>query len=299
MYIILLGFIVIFYLIISYINFSKLKFLENYQLLLNIDKALEQLCYHSLFLVVLGGVLFLVVFKVSSHIRTVEPKHQFSSKLIKPMYFCILAGTAASCLALFYSLFYLSGFASYLQRPDPWSKEELYQIAVHEAGHILIREIEFPNSTVKAQIIPTKDIIKSKSWFEQSLPAGFVSGTRVSRINTFLQIEKSIRIYLAGLAAEELIFGKNQVSTSSVDDLNKVQELVIKLCNSGLSPLGPVTWDVMSDEERFNLYNSIVNEQYKTVMNILKNNKDVLLKLADELAAKGTLTRQQIRDIVN
>jgi len=299
MYIILICFLAVFYLVMSYINFSKLMFLENYQILLNVRESLEVLCYYSLFSAFLGAALFLMIFKLFPHIKSNTIEHKILNRLIKPAYFCILVGVAISCLTLFYSLFYISGFASHLQPTQAWNEEEIYRISVHEAGHILIREIELPNSTIKAQIIPVKDIVKSNSYFEQSLPAGFVAGTKSSRINTVSQIEKSIRIYLAGLAAEEIVFGKKHVSTNASDDLSKIEDLIKKLCNSGLSPAGPVTWQVMSEEEKSKLYNDIVTEQYKTVVDILKANKTILLKLADELAANQTLTSNQINDIMS
>ncbi|WP_031513372.1 hypothetical protein [Desulfofalx alkaliphila] len=296
MYAYILALIALGYLVLAYLPFSRLMFLQTYQTLLDINQAFYQLIYFTLPLILLGAILLLVSIKA---IRSNTKDHKGAAgKAFSAAAFCSLAGIISSLLALTFSAAYCFGLLNYFAAPAPWTADELDKLAVHEAGHAVMREIEFPNSTVQAEIIETHVISNSQGWFLQPLPGGYVMGSRESRFLTKEDIEKSIRIYLAGLVSEKMIYAEEGLSTGAQDDLERVQQLIINMCNNGLSPLGPVPWEVLTEAERSALYQELVQQQAVLVEEKLQANKQSVIAVAKELAENKFLTGDEIRTII-
>lgn len=286
------------FLTFSYLPFNQLIFLQEYQLLLNIHDIFRQLLLTTLPLTLIGSLaLFMLYNNKKSSDSNVNPF--LIDKTYTISIFCLQVGIAASFLTFAFALCYSLGFINHSSNTAPWSDEELARIAVHETGHVLIREIEYPGSTIKAEIIAPSEISKSHGWFNQPLPSGYVLGEKASRLLTKEDIEKNIRIYLGGLAAEKLIYPEDQWYTSSSDDLEIVKNLVITLCNNGLSSSGPVTWEVLTPEERSILYKEIVDKQYDLVYENLQQHRQELLLISEQLKEHKVLTGNQIQGLLN
>ncbi|MEG6616397.1 hypothetical protein V6C27_08200 [Peptococcaceae bacterium 1198_IL3148] len=280
------------YMAAAYLPLHQLVFIQQYQLLVNINDVLSRLTFITLGLIMLGAVFLFIIQKL------VKPQFSYQQTVTIATY-AVIVGVAASTITLALSSFYTYGIGNLIGKPDPWTTIELNRIAIHEAGHAVMREIELPGSTVKAEIINTTDISKVHGWFGQSLPSGFVVGQSSSRLLTKEDIYKSIRIYLAGLAAEEVMCSDGQQYISASDDLNTVKELVIKLCNNGLSPVGPVAWDTLTEEEQAHLYQQVVIPEYQTVLKTLEQQRPVLNAITKQLEDQRILTGEQIRKILN
>ena len=108
------------------------------------------------------------------------------------------------------------------------SVDEVILVTVHEIGHALIYALLFNT--------PPKQIITNSSGFF----AGFVVNHDSIDNKTF--IKNKIAIYLAGLVAEEIVFGETSTGPSS--DLQKATEMVRNMMTRyGMSEkLGPVTF---------------------------------------------------------
>ncbi|MBM7856132.1 hypothetical protein JOC37_002562 [Desulfohalotomaculum tongense] len=297
-YTLLIAVIAVSYLAIAYLPFLQLMFLQKYQTILDTGLAFKDLIHFSLPSALFGALYLFLIYKILKPVLDHErKKNALSSKILTLSSFCVLVGMAASVLTLAFSACYSSGILNFIYQPAPWTAEELNRIAIHEAGHAVVREIELPGSTINAEIIPTTSIAKANNWFSQSLPSGYVMGESSTRLTTKEDIYKKIRIYLAGLAAEKVIFPEEQVYISSSNDLEKVKELVIMLCNNGLID-SPVPWDVLNDHEKNTLYQNIVNRQNEIVMQIIQKHRPELLAVAEQLKAKGSLTGSEIRKIM-
>jgi hypothetical protein len=278
--------------VVAYLPFHQLTFLQQYQFLVNINDVLSRLTVLTLGLILLGAVYLAIIQKL------IKPQLS-NKKAVTFATYAVIVGIAASTLTLSLSAFHTYGLGNLFGKPAPWTNDELNRIAIHEAGHTVVREFELPGSTVRAEIIEPAHITKIHGWFGQALPNGFVVGQSSSRLPTKGDIHKSIRIYLAGLAAEEIIYSDNQRYVSASDDLNIVKELVTKLCNNGLSPMGPVTWDALTAEQQAALYQQIVTPEYEAVLKLLEQQKPALEAVAKQLKEKRTLTGGQVREIIN
>lgn len=282
------------YLIAAYLPFHQLMFIQNYQVLLDHSSIFTQLIYQSLALSVLGAIVLLIIYKFK---HSKEVQHRLVQVITISKY-SVLVGIAASMLTLAIAAGSNYGFWGLIGKPAPWNQQELERIALHEAGHAIVREIELPGSTVKAEIVDTTVISKIYYWFGQPLPNGFVLGSTNSRLTTQDEIIKSIRIYLAGLAAEKITYSDAQQYVSAEDDLEQVRKLVIKLCNHGLSPAGPVLWEALTEEEKAAVYREVVMPQYQLVMDTLKKHQDTMVIVAKQLKDKKELTGKEITEFL-
>ncbi|MBO8136687.1 MAG: hypothetical protein H0Z40_00875 [Desulfotomaculum sp.] len=286
-----------FYLLISYLPFLQLTFLQKYQQLLDINLILANYIYFTIPAVLLGLGFLLVINKLSKH--SVGKSCKTAGRIIKLSTICVLIGLAASFLTLTTSMCTKFGLLNFIYNAEPWSPEEVERIAIHEAGHALMREIEFPGTTQRVEILPPSDILKAQTWFSQSLPSGYVMGEGNLRLPTKTEINKKIRVYLAGLTAEKIIYPENQVYISSSDDLQKVKDLVKMLCDNGLTYKGPVPWNILDDKEKNMLYQRIVESEQKEVYQILIKHKQQLMAIAEKLKEKRSLNGNEIRSIIN
>ncbi len=180
--------------------------------------------------------------------------------------------------------------------------EDKETTAYHEVGHALINVLleDSRNELHKVSIIP-RGYALGITW----------SRPKDERVHTSKNdLLCQIAITLGGRAAEEIIYGKNNISTGASSDLSKVSETARKMVMSwGMSDkLGNLTYGksqehifmgrdfghqrdyseqiaYIIDEE----VKSIVDEQYNKVLRLLSENKDVLEALSHELIEKETM----------
>lgn len=179
------------------------------------------------------------------------------------------------------------------------SEEDRMITAYHEAGHALISLIKLPEEKVsKVTIIPTS---KGAGGYTLSLP-------KDSSYQTLDYMEKRIMVLLGGRAAEELIFGKDKITTGAFSDLKHTTSIMKNMITEyGMGKsLGLLRLSEISAIANNNDINNIIDEcklnvdkLYETVLDTLKENLDLLEKLSSELMIKETLYEKDILNITN
>ena len=182
------------------------------------------------------------------------------------------------------------------------TKEEKKQIAYHEAGHALV-----------GLHTPGSDVVQKITIIPRGNAAGYTLSTPEKQE---LSIQKKrdllaiIASTLGGRAAEELIYGKENVSTGASNDLYKVTNIVRAMVTQlGMSNLGmtqfvpsegttnPYAAKLYSDETALLIdkeIDKIISEQYKVAIEIIKKNKKELDLLVEALLILETITKEQI-----
>lgn len=189
------------------------------------------------------------------------------------------------------------------------TEEDKLNTAYHETGHVICSIFQ-----EKAEPIHKVTII----------PRGFSGGA-----THFLQTEKTTyaRDYLiqslvglyGGRCAEEIIFGKQSITTGASNDIERATDIARKMvCNWGMSEkigamvvskkenqvfLGKelASHDNVSEETARIIdeeIHKILDEAYSEAMAILGSRKELLEKMAQELMEKETLTSEDIFNIV-
>ena len=177
------------------------------------------------------------------------------------------------------------------------TKEEKQTIAYHEAGHATTSWLlEHASPLVKVTIVPRGKSLGA-AWY---LP-------EERQITTTEQLLDEMCSALGGRAAEQIMFGK--ISTGALSDLEKITKQAYAMVSIyGLSAkLGNISYyDSQGNqgftkpysEERARLIDEevsiMIENQYKRAVQILTENKDKLIKLAEELLVNEVIFKDNL-----
>ncbi len=180
------------------------------------------------------------------------------------------------------------------------TKEEKKAIAFHEAGHATISWLlEYAHPLVKVTIVPRG----------QSLGAAWYLPEERS-ITTSEQILDEMCSALGGRAAEQLMFGK--ISTGALSDLEKVTKqgyamVSIYGLNARIGNIsfydrqGRDTFTKPYSEETARIIDEevskLIESQYQRALQILTENKDKLMLLAEKLLSAEVIFKEDLIEI--
>jgi cell division protease FtsH len=183
--------------------------------------------------------------------------------------------------------------------------EEKKQIAVHEAGHAIVGIYS-----------PGADIVQKITIIPRGQAGGYTMFTPEKQemmLKKKSDITSDIATSLGGRAAEEIVYGKNNVTTGASNDFFKAttyaKAMVTKLGMSNLgiqqySPTeGPMAYNQTKDysektaQEIDNEVNSILQEQYVVAKKAIVDHFDELDLIVQTLLILETIVREQIEYI--
>ncbi len=182
-------------------------------------------------------------------------------------------------------------------------------IAYHEVGHALVGTLVKGHDPVqKVTLIPRGQAL-GLTWFTPNEEQGLISRS---------QILARIAATLGGRAAEEIVFGKAEVTTGAGNDLQQVTNMARQMVTKfGMSDLGPVSLenqnnDVFLGRDWMNkseysediaakidaAVREIVNRCYSQAKEILEENRLILERVVDLLIEQETIEGDVFRTIV-
>ncbi|MBA5793166.1 ATP-dependent metallopeptidase FtsH/Yme1/Tma family protein [Flavobacterium sp. xlx-214] len=180
--------------------------------------------------------------------------------------------------------------------------EEKYAIAIHEAGHATVSWLtEHAAPLVKVTIVP-RGMSLGAAWY---LP----EERQIVRTEQMLD---EMCATMGGRAAEKVIFDK--ISTGALSDLEKVNKQARAMVTIyGLNDsLGNITYYDSSGQSEYNFskpyseetaklidkeISELIEGQYQRAIQLLTDNKDKLVQLADLLCEKEVIFREDLEDI--
>ncbi|MBU5310532.1 ATP-dependent metallopeptidase FtsH/Yme1/Tma family protein [Tissierella carlieri] len=168
--------------------------------------------------------------------------------------------------------------------------------AYHEAGHALVAKlIAKDNRVTKVSIIPST---KGMGGFSLNIPPDKMYQTKKD-------ILSNIMIALGGRAAEEIIFGKEEITTGASSDLEKATNMTLSMIGVfGMDEIvGLLNYNVLSsrnldDGRLLNRAKEILEKLYLDTINILNSNMNSLQSLAENLIEKEVLSEDEINKIL-
>ena len=181
------------------------------------------------------------------------------------------------------------------------TEAEKKQIAYHEAGHALV-----------GLNMPGSDVVEKITIIPRGQAAGYTLSTpekqeiSIQKKSDLLAIITST---LAGRAAEEIIYGKENISTGAANDLFKVTRITkAMVAQLGMTDLGMA--QLIPTEGIVNPYSNpyseltaqkidaevekIIQEQYKRAKDIISKNRLELDLIVDSLLVLETIVKEQI-----
>jgi cell division protease FtsH len=168
-------------------------------------------------------------------------------------------------------------------------------------------------------LLPNTDVINKITIIPRGRAAGvtwFLPEERDFRFKD--QLENELSVAFGGRVAEEIIF--DRISTGAANDIKQATELAQRMVRSwGMSEeLGPLSY--AKDEEQIFLgreisqhrdyseetankidqeITNLVNKAYNQAVNILKENTDILHKLAELLLEKETVKGAELDELIH
>ncbi len=165
--------------------------------------------------------------------------------------------------------------------------------AYHEAGHALLTTLLLPEHYIsKVTIIPS---VRGAGGFNLSIP-------KDAMFQTKRQILANIQVLLAGRAAEELIFGEEDITTGASNDIQKASAYVVEYINKfGMdTEMGLFSTEVLDnshDSQLVDKSRALINQLYTDTKSLLQANHDRLEEITSELLEKESLNGEDIKRI--
>jgi cell division protease FtsH len=155
------------------------------------------------------------------------------------------------------------------------------RVSVHEIGHALVSLYMEHHGRLR------KVTIKSSS---SSTPGYTMFETVGDDLITKEYLEERMCVLLGGRAAEEVVFGKDSVSTGAYEDLEQCRNLAESMLAYGFG--SKVVYPRFGNSARENMdtdVDFIINSIYKRSVRLIEKNIEVLTALANMLIEKKTL----------
>jgi len=186
------------------------------------------------------------------------------------------------------------------------SQKEKEIIAYHEAGHALV-----------ARMLPNADPVHKISVVARGMAGGYTKQlpTEDRHLHSINQLRDIMTTFMGGRAAEELIFGKAEVTTGAHSDLEQITGIARKMIKEfGMSEhLGLRTYgrreeliflgrmvdeqkdygDKIADEIDSEI-SVLINNAYDGARDILTKNKAKLVQIAQRLIVEETLEGEKL-----
>lgn len=169
-------------------------------------------------------------------------------------------------------------------------------LAYHEAGHALM-----------AELLEDADPVHKVTIVSRGSAGGFMMPLPEEKlVTTSKELIAQIKVLFGGRASEEIVF--NDISTGAYSDIKKATEIARTYIEKvGMNNnIGPV------NIENENYYSSditmrevdleireMLGKKYRQTIEILKENREKLDKIAELLVEKETITGEEVRKIVN
>ncbi|MEB3217598.1 MAG: ATP-dependent zinc metalloprotease FtsH2 [Nostocales cyanobacterium 94392] len=182
-------------------------------------------------------------------------------------------------------------------------------IAYHEVGHALIGTLVKDHDPVQKVTLIPRGQAQGLTWFTPSEDQGLISRS---------QLKARITGALGGRAAEEVIFGRDEVTTGAGNDLQQVTGMARQMVTRfGMSDLGPLSlesqqgevflgrdWTTRSEYSESiaaridSQVRSIVEKCYNNALQMMRDHRSLMDRLVDLLIEKETIDGEEFRRIV-
>ncbi len=180
-------------------------------------------------------------------------------------------------------------------------EKERHIISIHEIGHFLtdfkqtLKENNFDMDKTQKEMKVIK--ISSESISRANALGYVLSESDDLLLHSIEKLEKEIRILYGGVAAEELIFGKHNITTGSANDIEKITHILnhlfietsaystSKLKLDNLDSLKKIAYEKMEAK---------AEELYSETLEILRDDQELIKHLANELIERWVLSKEEI-----
>lgn len=170
------------------------------------------------------------------------------------------------------------------RRPTP---EERFRVAVHEVGHALVSELENSGSVAAVTVTSRGQAL---GYTRQAPQDDQYLWTRKD-------ILRQIAVTLGGTCAEELVLGER--STGAAGDFEQGSELAKKLVWGGMSSLGIVSKELLSNERLSAAVQEVLQQVEKDVIHQLAPHEEFIREIAELLLEQERISGAEFRELLD
>ena len=184
-------------------------------------------------------------------------------------------------------------------------------IAYHEIGHAIVGTLVKDHDPVQKVTLIPRGQAQGLTWFTPNEDQGLISRS---------QLMARIAGAMGGRAAEEEIFGSDEVTTGAGGDLQQVSEMARQMVTIyGMSDLGPIALGGQQGGEVFlgagltsraeyseevasridDQVRQIAEHGHQLARKIVRENREVIDRLVDLLIEKETIDGEELKQIVS
>jgi ATP-dependent Zn protease len=169
--------------------------------------------------------------------------------------------------------------------------EELQRVAVHEAGHALALYFS-PGGAERIGFITILPRPDGTLGFVAQLPDQRMNPTRRSYVT-------QLEVVLAGRAAEQLVYGDEDISSGASSDLQVATSIATTMVTRlGLAGDGRLRVTEQPTEEQLQAIDSILEGTYDTVLGKLQKHRASLELVVAELIKRQELTGTDLQKLI-
>ncbi|HHS92682.1 MAG TPA: hypothetical protein ENK82_05000, partial [Campylobacterales bacterium] len=180
-------------------------------------------------------------------------------------------------------------------------EKERYIISIHEIGHFLTnfkQTLKENDNNIEKTQEQMKVIKISSENISRVNALGYVlSESDDMLLHSVSELEKEVRILYGGVAAEELIFGKENITTGSANDIEKIthilKHLFVETSAYSESKLKLDGLDIL-EKEAYSAMEEKAAELYKDTLEILEEDQALIKHLAKVLIERWVLSKEEI-----
>lgn len=166
--------------------------------------------------------------------------------------------------------------------------------AVHEVGHLLANKLVCTHSTVKRiSILPRGGMLGFVHSEDNSIDK--YNSTKQEMLNDLVST-------LAGRAAEEVVFGKENITTGASSDIytanRHARDIVTKYgMDDEFGLIIPYEKDIITEAKATEKVKEILNDRYEVAKKLISDNIDLVNNIADVLLDREELDEDEINNL--
>jgi AAA+ superfamily predicted ATPase len=184
------------------------------------------------------------------------------------------------------------------RRPDSviqLSPEEMRRVAVHEAGHALVALLS-PSAAAAVTFVTIIPRMDGSLGFTASVPAQ-------SPVLTRPQVLERLRTTLGGRAAEELVYGREEISLNSgggeSSDLAVATRIATRvICTSGFGGDDTLQWTQSPTGSQMVEVDRLLRRTYRESLSLLRQHRGALDRLVEALVAEQEIPGNRARALI-
>ncbi|MFA9423796.1 MAG: cell division protein FtsH, partial [Sedimentibacter sp.] len=167
----------------------------------------------------------------------------------------------------------------------------------HEAGHAFVSKYLMPeNKIMRVSVIPTS---KGAGGYTLSIPEG-------TEVVTKTRIRNQLAVLMAGRVAEEVFFGKENVTTGAQNDIERSTDLAVDYISQYGMDENSVFVNFRVLSEKLNIPLTSVEQSvkkltrgiYEEVVELIINNKEKVYKIANLLIEKEVIFDKDLNELL-